>query len=241
MACHFAKWVAADPEPDTHRLPADVILSAKILSEKQRKRFLTGRVLLAEMMFYLYGITELPAIIILPSGRPSFESPNLPDFSLAFAGSTAGVMLSSEGKVGLDLEIIHARSALINPQQQAQLSAVEQTWINLQSDPVESALQLWCIRQSMLKLSGLTEYGEKSLSLNPASGRLRSALTPEAQVMSDIDGSLTWACAHSPSIARLLCWRYDPDNGFTRTQTLSPQQQPDSPHFMKFTSLPPAK
>ncbi len=241
MACHFAKWVATDPETETHRLPADVILSARTLSEKQRKRFLTGRVLLAELMFYLYGITELPTIIILPSGRPSFESPNLPDFSLAFAGSTAGVMLSSEGKVGLDLEIIHARSALINPRQQTTLSTVEQTWITQQSDPVESALQLWCIRQSMLKLSGLTEYGENSLSLNPASGRLRSALTPEAQVMSDIDGSLTWACAHTPSIMRLLCWHYDPDNGFTRTQTLSAQQQSDSPHFMKFTSLPPVK
>jgi phosphopantetheinyl transferase len=241
MACHFARWVAAEPEPDTHRLPPNVLLSARSLSEKQRKRFLSGRVLLAEMMFYLYGITELPAIITLPSGRPSFESQNLPDFSLAYAGTTVGVMLSSEGKVGLDLEVIHARSALINSQQQAQLSAVEQTWIALQSDPVESALQLWCIRQSMLKLSGLTEHGERSLSLNPASGRLRSAITPEAQVMSDIDGSLTWACAHSPAIARLLCWRYSPESGFTRTQTLSIQQQPHSPHFMKFTSLPPAK
>lgn len=241
MACHFARWALTDAEPDTHRLPRDIVFSARHLSEKQRRRFLNGRVLLAEMIFYLYGIAELPNIITLPSGRPSFESPDLPDFSLAYAGSTVGVLISSEGKVGLDLEIIHARSALINSQQQLQLSAVEKTWIAMQSDPVESSLQLWCIRQSMLKMAGLNEQNLLTLSLNPASGRLRSTVTPEAQVMSDIEGSLTWACAQSPSIIRLQCWRYEPENGFTRTQTLSVEQQSESPHFMKFISLPPAK
>ncbi len=122
--------------------PQDIVLSARNLSEKQRRRFLNGRVLLAEMIFYLYGIPELPNVITLPSGRPSFESPDLPDFSLAYAGSTVGVLISSEGKVGLDLEIIHARSALVNPQQQEQLSAVEKTWIAMQSIP--SSLHCSC-------------------------------------------------------------------------------------------------
>lgn len=241
MACHFARWAVTEAEPDTHRLPKSIVMSARHLSEKQRRRFLNGRVLLAEIIFYLYGIAELPNVITLPSGRPSFESSDLPDFSLAYAGSTVGILISSEGKVGLDLEIIHARSALINPKHQLQLSAVEKTWITMQSDPLESSLQLWCIRQSMLKMSGLNEQGPLTLSLNPASGRLRSIATAEAQVMSDIEGSITWACAQSPSIIRLQCWRYEPENGFTRTQTLSSDQQSESPHFMKFNSLPPAK
>ena len=62
-----------------------------------------------------------------------------------------------------------------------------------------------------------------------------------AQVMSDIEGSIIWSCAQSPSIIRLQCWRYEPENGFTRTQTLATDQQSESPHFMKFISLPPAK
>ncbi len=49
-------------------------------------------------------------------------------------------------------------------------------------------MQLWCIRQSMLKMSGMNEQNPLTLSLNPASGRLRSTVTPEAQVMSDIEG-----------------------------------------------------
>ena len=101
MACHFARWAVTDAEPDTHRVPRDIVLSARNLSEKQCRRFLNGRVLLAEMIFYLYGIPELPNVITLPSGRPSFESPDLPDFSLAYAGSTVGVLSAAKVKSGL--------------------------------------------------------------------------------------------------------------------------------------------
>ena len=240
MACHFARWVVTDTEPDTHRLPAEVLLSANSLSPKLRRRFLHGRALLAELMFYLYGMTQLPQIIALPSGRPSFSSSGLPDFSLAYAGSVIGVLLSSDGKVGLDMEILHAHSALSHLRQTA-LSTVEQTWIAMQSDPEEAAAQLECIRQSVLKISGQSDITADTLSLHPSSGRLRSSIAPEVQVMSDIESPLIWACAHSPAIARLICWHYLPAEGFVRAQAFSAQQQVDSLHFMKFTSLPPAK
>ena len=240
MACHFARWAITDSEPDTHRLPTKVLSFSNTLSPNQRKRFIHGRVLLAELMFYLYGMTRLPQIVTLPSGRPSFSSIGLPDFSLAYAGSTLGVMLSSEGNVGLDLEILHARSALSQVRQSA-LSAVEKSWIAMQADPDESALQLECIRQSVHKLSGQNDIVADTLSLHPSSGRLRSSITPNVQVMSDIEGPVVWSCAHSPYILRLICWRYSPREGFVGTQTFSPQQQVDSLHFMKLTSLPPAK
>nr|WP_237713068.1 hypothetical protein [Serratia sp. M24T3] len=229
-----------DSEPNTHRLPADVLAFANTLLPKLRTRFLYGRALLAEIMFYLYGTTKLPQVVTLPSGRPSFAASGLPDFSLAYAGSTIGVMLSSEGKAGLDLEILHARGPLHQSRQSA-LSTVEKTWIAMQSDPDESATQLECIRQSVHKLSGQSDITSDTLSLHPSSGRLRSSITANVQVMSDIEGPEIWACAHTPAIQRLICWNYTPSEGFTRTQTFSPQQQVDSLHFMKLTSLPPAK
>ncbi|WAT00613.1 4'-phosphopantetheinyl transferase family protein [Rouxiella chamberiensis] len=240
MACHFARWRVTESEPDTHRLPADVLTFANTLAPKLRQRFIHGRVLLAELMFYLFGMTQLPQIIILPSGRPSFAASGLPDFSLAYASSTLGVMLSIEGKAGLDLEILHARSALHQTRQVA-FSAVEKTWIAVQADPDESASQLECIRQSVHKLSGQTDITADTLSLHPLSGRLRSSITQNVQVMSNIEGSIIWSCAHSPAFQRLICWHYHPEEGFVRAQTFSSQQQVDSLHFMKLTSLPPAK
>ena len=240
MACHFARWAITENEPDIHRLPTDVLTFANTLSPKPARRFIHGRVLLAELIFYLYGIARLPQIIILPSGRPSFAASGLPDFSLAYAGNTLGVMLSSEGKAGLDLDVLHARSASHQPRPSA-LSGAEKNWVALQSDPDESASQLECIRQSVHKLSGQSDITSDTLSLHPSSGRLRSSVTSDVQVMSDIDGPIVWSCAHSPAIQRLICWCYDPDEGFIRIATFSPQQQVDSLHFMKLTSLPPAK
>ncbi|MCC3702941.1 hypothetical protein LLQ46_16400 [Rouxiella badensis] len=240
MACHFARWTITESEPDIHRLPAEVLTFANTLSPKPARRFIHGRVLLAELMFYLYGIARLPQIIIQPSGRPSFSASGLPDFSLAYAGNQLGVMLSGEGKAGLDLEILHALGASHHPRRSA-FTVAEKNWVTLQSDPEESASQLGCIRQSVHKLSGQSEFTADTLSLHPSSGRLRSSVTSDVQVMSDIEGPIVWSCAHSPAIQRLICWCYDPDEGFIRTATFSPQQQVDSLHFMKLTSLPPAK
>jgi len=240
MACHFVRWNITEAELNTHRLPKDLVLAANNVSPKLRKMLLGSQILLAELMFYLYGIPTLPEIITLPNGRTSFASSDLPNFSFASAGNTIGVMLSSEGYVGLELEILHAH----RPQTDSlhpPLSAVEQMWISMQNDPLESTSQLFCIRQSILKLLGQNESSLNTLTLHPASGRLRSSVFPELQVMSDIDGALTWACAHAPTFSNLLCWQYVPSQGFVRTQILSPQQQNDSPHFMKLTSLPPTK
>lgn len=240
MACHFAKWVMSDGEVNDHRLPADVLVFANTLLPKLRTRFIHGRALLAEMMFYLYGTTQLPQVVTLPSGRPSFASVGLPDFSLAYAGSTVGVLLSSEGKVGLDLEILHPRSP-VHLSGQPALSAVERTWVTMQSDPDESASQLECIRQSVHKLADQSDITANTLTLHPSSGRLRSSIATNVHVMSDIEGSEIWSCAHTPAIQKLICWQYTAAQGFTRRQTFSSQHQTDSLHFMKLTSLPPAK
>ena len=70
--------------------------------------------------------------------------------------------------------------------------------IGAQDDRLEAETQLWSIRQSVLKISGLGNSGQATLRLHPFSGHLRSSATPDVQVMSDADEYLSWACAGSP-------------------------------------------
>lgn len=48
--------------------------------------------LLAELMLRVYGIQQLPELITLSNGRPCFADPNLPDFSIAYAGGQIDVL-----------------------------------------------------------------------------------------------------------------------------------------------------
>ena len=241
MACHYAKWTLSDTQPDLRRLNPELATAAAAFSVKRRQRYLHGRGLLAEMMAYFYGIPLLPKIITPPSGRPCFADTNLPDFSLAYAGNTLGVMLSSEGKVGLDMEVIRARSSRILQLHNAHLSSAEQAWVAEQNEPMEASTQLWCIRQSVLKLSGLGNSGLNTVRLHPASARLRSSVLPDVQVASDSDSLFAWACAQSPTLGRMVQWRYHPDTGFSQIQESLTAQQALSSHFMKMLSLPPTR
>ncbi|WP_268648135.1 4'-phosphopantetheinyl transferase family protein, partial [Escherichia coli] len=107
----------------------------------------------------------------------------LPDFSLAYASNTVGVLLSDEGKVGLDIEVMRARGSRQSALQNAHQTPAESAWIGAQDDRLEAETQLWSIRQSVLKISGLGNSGQSTLRLHPFSGHLRSSATPDVQVM----------------------------------------------------------
>ncbi|HGM5491326.1 TPA: 4'-phosphopantetheinyl transferase superfamily protein [Serratia fonticola] len=235
MACHFIRWDTATERLETHRLPKDLIERTASFSVKRRRRFLQGRILLAEMIFYLYGIPVLPPIATAPTGRPCFADHNLPDFSLAYAGNTIGVLLSQEGKVGLDIEVMRARSHNLLHQY---CSSTESAWIAAQHDRLEAETQLWSIRQSVLKLSGLGNSGQSLLSLHPFSGQLRCNILPNVHVMSDAGEYLSWACAHQPGLDRLICWQYDDSQGLQKCDEISARNRPLSTYFLKLTSLP---
>ncbi|MGS9174558.1 4'-phosphopantetheinyl transferase family protein, partial [Salmonella enterica subsp. enterica serovar Infantis] len=64
-----------------------------------------SRGLLAELMFMLYGISELPEIIIQAKGKPEFRDKNLPGFYISYAGNMVGVAITTEGECGLDMEL----------------------------------------------------------------------------------------------------------------------------------------
>ncbi|KFK93786.1 MULTISPECIES: 4'-phosphopantetheinyl transferase superfamily protein [unclassified Serratia (in: enterobacteria)] len=235
MTCHFIRWDTTSEVFNTHRLSSDLVEKTLNFSHKRRKRFLQGRILLAEMMFYLYRLPVLPPITATPTGRPYFVDPYLPDFSLAYAGNTVGALLSLEGKVGLDIEVIRARGR--NLQQQYQ-SVTEQAWIEEQDDRLEAETQLWSIRQCVLKLCGLNNDGQETLHLYPFSGHLRSSAAPIVHVMSEAGEYLSWACARTPGLERLICWRYDDRLGLRKKSEISSRNPPLSTHFLKLTSLP---
>jgi len=234
MACHFIRWDAVAERLDTHRLPEDLIERTARFSVKRRRRFLQGRILLAEMIFYLYGIPVLPPIATAPTGRPCFADHHLPDFSLAYAGNTVGVLLSLEGKVGLDIEVMRARSHNLLHQYS---STTENAWIAAQNDRLEAETQLWSIRQCVLKLAGLGNSGQGLLNLHPFSGQLRCNTLPNVNVMSDAGEYLSWACAHQPGLDRLICWQYDESQGLQKCEEISSRNPPPSTHFLKLTSL----
>nr|WP_113867154.1 hypothetical protein [Brenneria salicis]NMN93364.1 phosphopantetheinyl transferase [Brenneria salicis ATCC 15712 = DSM 30166]RBP61669.1 phosphopantetheinyl transferase [Brenneria salicis ATCC 15712 = DSM 30166]RLM30451.1 hypothetical protein BHG07_10815 [Brenneria salicis ATCC 15712 = DSM 30166] len=235
MTCHFVRWTSTEALPDLQRLSDDLISSTQGFSAKRRERYLKSRALLAEMMFYFFGYPQLLPLLSSPEGRPYFADPILPNFSLGYAGNTIAILLSEEGLVGMDIEIVHVRSNNQVPAHLQTRTQAEQAWIDAQQDPLEAATQLCTIRQSLLKLPTLNVSRPESLKLHPASGRLRTNSLSEVEVISDIDDYLAWACAHAPTLNRLVIWNYSSDMGMKKTREIIHQQR-QSVRYMRLTS-----
>lgn len=109
-------------------------------------------------------------------------------------------MLGCTGKVGLDIEVIRARQGGFVTLQQQYLSNTEKVWIARQEDRLEAITQLWAIRQSVLKISGLGNSGLGTLQLQPGVGKLRSSATPQVETLSAIHKDIAW-----PVVAHPLC------------------------------------
>ncbi|MEF7681774.1 phosphopantetheinyl transferase, partial [Klebsiella pneumoniae subsp. pneumoniae] len=97
MATHFARGILSTGEPLSTRLSAACHQSARLLPTYRQARFCASRSLLAELLFMLYGISELPEIINEANGRPVFSDRQLPRFSIAYTGNIVGVALTTEG------------------------------------------------------------------------------------------------------------------------------------------------
>ena len=86
MATHFARGILTEGHLISVRLPSLCHQEARNIPPHRQSRFLASRGLLAELMFMLYGIGELPEIVTLPKGKPVFSDKNLPSFSVSYAG-----------------------------------------------------------------------------------------------------------------------------------------------------------
>lgn len=239
MASHFVRWMC-NPETlsGTLTLPQEIVEDARLLTDKRRDRFLSARLLLAELLHRVYGIVALPALTTTANGRPCFADPDLPDFSIAYAGNLVGILLAEEGeRAGLDMEIVRAHSRQAQETLLLGLSPAEKTWINAQQDFMEAVTQICTLRQSVLKLTGETEYDEDSLRLHPAYGRLRSARYPDVQAICDTEPTLVWSCALSPSAERLHLWEIDRYDEWQILREIELNKPNIGPRALRLTSL----
>lgn len=243
MATHFARGILSEGCIDSTRLSQVCRDSARQLPEHQQSRFLASRALLAEMMFMLYGVSELPDIIIEASGRPGFADPDLPHFSLAYAGNMVGVAIATEGECGLDMELQRATRSFHSPhsQQNKFFTNNEQLWINNQNDPNEAQAQLSTLRQSVLKLLSQMQDGHDMLQLLPGAGRLRVQQLAQVEVLCDAEDVLIWSVAATPAIESLKIWEFDYKNGWRYLSDVQTRANDPASRLMRFTSLPAEK
>ena len=237
MATHFARGILSAREPLSTRLSAACHQTARRLPEYRQTRYCASRSLLAELLFMLYGISELPEIIREADGRPVFRDRHLPRFSISYAGNIVGVTLTTEGDCGLDMELQHA-SRGVHPLHDANryvFNSNENLWINNQHDPDEARAQLVALRRSVLKLTGETPV---HLQLLPGAGRLRTANMQPIEALCDAESVLVWSIAATPGIGQLKVWEYAGSDGWRTLPDAQARAKEPAARLMRFTSLP---
>lgn len=244
MATHFARGILNDGHLHSIRLSSTCHNEARQMPQHRRARFLASRGLLAELLFMLYGISELPEITHHPDGKPVFRDGNQPRFSIAYAGNIVGVALTTDGECGLDMELqrLTRRYHSPNASEIYPFSNNENLWIKNQNDPNEARSQLLTLRQSVLKLTGETQSdSQQLLQLLPGSGRLRAARMMQIEAICDAEDVLVWSIAATPAIERLKVWEFDSKTGWRSLPDIPFRASEPAARLMRFTSLPAEK
>lgn len=233
MAMHFARGAITAPGSISSRLNEATHRWASTLPSYRRTRYLASRSLLAELLFMLYGIKQLPDITLSSSGRPHFSDATLPDFNIAYAGNIAGVLLTPEGRCGLDMRL-QSHFAASSSHTDSMASGNEIIWANNQTDPDEARSQLYTLRQSILKL---TEMPAVSLQLLPISGRLKIDHVPHIETLSDVEDILVWGCAVTPGIVGLHLWSHESASGWQKLSDIQTRRQSPHSRMIRLTSM----
>ncbi|WP_434587073.1 4'-phosphopantetheinyl transferase family protein [Klebsiella sp. R390] len=185
----------------------------------------------------LYGISELPDITNDDNGRPVFSDPNLPRFSISYAGNIVGVALTTEGDCGLDMELQNASRGIhpLHDPNRYVFNSNENLWINIQHDPDEARAQLVALRRSVLKLTGEDPV---RLQLLPGAGRLRTTRMHPVEALCDAETVLVWSIAATPAIGQLKVWEYHHQEGWRNLPDAQMRAKESAARLMRFTSLP---
>ena len=235
MATHFARGILNYGHLLPTRLPSSCHSQARQLPAHRRARFLAARSLVAELMFMLYGINELPTIITRADGKPEFMDSDFPRFSIAYAGNIVGVALTTGSECGLGMALQRSTRSFYPSEtpDAALFSSNELLWIRNQNDPCEAKAQMLTLRQSVLKLNG-----DQRLQLLPGSGRLRAANMQPVEAICDAEDVLVWSVAVTPVIERLKVWEFDSHTGWRSLPDVQIRASEPSARLMRFTSLP---
>ena len=244
MATHFARGILTEGHLVSARLPSPCHIEARDLPAHRRTRFLASRSLLAELMFMLYGTSTLPEIVTEAKGKPVFRDKNLPGFSISYAGNIVGVVLTTEGTCGLDMELQRATRGFNNPNSAEtwRFSSNENLWINNQNDPNEARAQLITLRQSVLKLTGdVCNDDPRELQLLPGAGRLKCAHTAQIEAICDAEDVLVWSVAVTPAIEKLKVWEFDGKQDWKSLPDIQTRANEPTGRLIRFSQLSAAK
>lgn len=233
MATHFARWTLDPKYPFSGRLSEEFHAQARQMPEYRRSRFLASRSLLAELLHMLYGIQQLPTIVTNAAGRPYFADPSLMDFSIAYAGNRVGVLITTEGQCGLDIEINQSFGHLPSIASGSTFRSNESTWINNQNNPAEAKGQLRTLHQSVYKMTGR----EDSLQLLPGAGRIRICNQTEVEAISDVEGLLIWGCVVSPTIEKLSLWEFEGPHNWHSLWDVKARYRDPNASIIRLTSM----
>lgn len=162
--------VASIPDGDLllNRLSIKAIDQGKPFYEKRRQQYLVGRILLAELLFELLGVAELPEIQTDQNGRPIFCEDYLPDFNISHSGNQVMVALGIDCCCGLDLERNRDRIRSLDLAKDS-FSELEYQWLLLQAGVQQrnSFWRLWTLRESTLKLVGNSVWQMNKIKIDP--------------------------------------------------------------------------
>ncbi|TNV21148.1 hypothetical protein FH968_06820 [Buttiauxella sp. B2] len=233
MATHFARWTINPKSPFSSRLNEECHAQARQMPEHRRSRFLASRSLLAELLHRLYGIQQLPKITTTVAGRPYFADSSLMDFSISYAGNKVGVLVTTEGRCGLDIEINQSFGYLPSVASGSTFRSNESIWISNQKNPDEAKAQLRTLHQSAFKLTGR----EENLQLLPEAGRIRVSDQSEIEAISDVEGLLVWGCVVSPAIEKLSLWEFESPQNWHSLWDVKARYRDPNGSIIRLTSM----
>lgn len=159
-------------------LPDAVLQKAATFSPERAHQYLVSRVLIAELLRLITGILVLPAIYTDHNSRPHFVDPTLPDFNLSHSGDTIVVAMSTNGKIGLDLEQNRENHTFLKVAKK-RFSENECDWLTKQPDPLAAFWQLWTIKEAILKLHSKGVWQMKAIEIDPKTLHVKKAFTAQ--------------------------------------------------------------
>lgn len=214
-ACAVAmSQIRSDVDAPVSRLSNAILKTAAELRPERRRQYLTGRALLAELLFQTVGIAELPEMVTGDNGRPSFVRHELPDFNISHSDDYIMVALANRCRIGLDVELMRPRKRLIELAEYS-FSAGEYQWLRqLAEERREQAFwRLWTIRESILKLAGKGVWQMKEITVDPHNRRVKADFSPTLNCWSNRCEPLLWSVTADKSLAaeNISLWRATPD------------------------------
>lgn len=194
--------------PDLSRIPKGLQRQAEDFNPQRRQQFISGRWLLAELLFNQIGCDELPDIDTTDNGRPVFIDQNLPDFNISHSGEYIMVALAHGCRLGLDVEHIRPRNRLMKLAQYS-FSDQEYQWLVAQpeSQQIDRFWQLWTLRESTLKLAAKGVWQMKQIRINPQYKWLSADFLPRLFGLTCRYDDIAWAITSDHLVESIEFWQ----------------------------------